>query len=415
MRIVTMLLFLVLALGSCQDKGGMNPAELKSEITTDLHDNILAFWCKYAPDDTDGFHGQLMADGTAKPEADRGIVLNARILWTFSSAYRQSGEERYKVLADRAQKYLLANFIDRERGGAYWSIHADGTPADSAKQTYGMSFAIYGLSEHYRATGDKISLEEAITLYRILEEHARESQYDGYIDSFTCDWQKPERWGYDGEGIAPKTMNTHIHVLEAYTSLYRVWQDAGLASRLEALIRISIEKMYNPSVGHLGLYFDNEWRSLNDIDSYGHDIETSWLLTEAAEVLGDKSLMETVKPIVLRLAETSLSEGLTEDGAMTYERKGTEYHRELSWWCQAETVLGCLNAWKLSGEERYYKQAFETWGWIKEHMIDQENGEWYGNVLPENVADTKGLKCSMWRCPYHNSRMGFMVNEWLGN
>lgn len=409
MRLISMIICLACALFSCSDKTKVKPSELKEEITSDLKGNILEFWSKYSPDDKDGFYGELSYDGTPNAEAKRGLVLNARILWTFSSAYRIFGDESYKALADRAQKYLLANFIDRERGGAFWSLNSDGTPADTDKQTYGISFAIYGLSEHFRATGNQLSLDEAIYLYRTLEKYAKEPEYDGYIDSFTSDWQKPERYGYDGKGIAPKTMNTHIHVLEAYTSLYRVWKDPELASRLEALIGIVTEKMYNPQTGHLGLYFDMKWNSMEDIDSYGHDIETAWLVTEAAEVLGNSSLLKTITPKVLKMTDAALKEGLTPDGAMTYERKGNEYHRELSWWCQAETVVGCMNAWKLSGDERYYDSAIRTWNWIKTYMIDSEFGEWYGTVSPENIPVKDGQKCSMWRCPYHNSRMGYEV------
>ncbi len=407
MRILLVLATLALTLMSCEERKRLVPEELKSEILSDLEGNLLPFWSKYAPDSSGGFYGELLFDGTPRKEADKGLVLNARILWTFSSAYRLLGDESYKRLANRARDYLLSHFMDREWGGAYWSVHPDGTPADSDKQTYGIAFAIYGLSEHYRATGDEVSLQEAVALYRVLEQYAREPVYDGYIDSFTRDWKTPDRYGYDGKGIAPKTMNTHIHVLEAYTSLFRVWKDEVLSARLAALVRIVTEKMYNPATGHLGLYFDMTWNNLEDIDSYGHDIETSWLLTEAAEVLGDDALLQSVVPVALRLADNALRDGLTPDGAMIYERNGAEYQRYLSWWCQAETVVGCLNAWRLTGKEFYYRVSEKTWYWIKKNMIDFEHGEWYGTVSPDNVPDTRGLKCSMWRCPYHNCRMGY--------
>ena len=380
---------------------------LRNEVVLDLKENILPFWENHAVDPSGGFYGMLMPDGTPCPDARKGEVLNARILWTFSTSYRLFGNEKHRILADRAQRYFIDHFIDQNTGGVYWSMNADGSVADSNKQTYGISYAIYGLSEHYRATGNKESLQQAIALYNTMESRVREPIHDGYIESFTSTWEKPLKYGYDGTGIASKTMNTHIHVLEAYTSLYRVWKDKGLRGRLAALIHIVTEKIYNPSTRHLKLYFNTEWESLEDIDSYGHDIETSWLLSEAAEVLGDKELKKKVDKIAVDMVDTALREGSNPDGSLIYERKGTHFQRDLQWWCQAETVVGCVNAWQITGNIYYLNAAVKTWGWIRGHMIDREYGEWYSAVSEKGVPNRKAPKASMWRCPYHNSRMGF--------
>ena len=380
---------------------------LRDEVLKDLKENVLHFWEKYAVDPSGGFYGMILNDGTPRPDEAKGVVLNARILWTFSTAYRLFGDENYKHLANRAQRYLIDHFIDKELGGVYWSLYADGTPLDTEKQTYGMAFAIYGLSEHFRATGSTESLMQSIDLYKVLETQVREFENDGYIESFTRNWQVPPKYGYDGTGLASKTMNTHIHLLEAYTSLYRVWRNEGLQKRLNTLINLVVDKIYNPETNHLKLFFNNQWESLEDIDSYGHDIETGWLLTEAAEVLEDKALLKRIEPIAVNLTDAALKEGRNEDGSLIYERHGADYQRTLSWWCQAETIVGCVNAWQISGNEHYLHAADKTWEWVKARMIDKEHGEWFRSVTPEGMPDLKTPKASMWNCPYHNSRMGF--------
>ena len=380
---------------------------LRDEVLKDLKENVLHFWEKYAVDPSGGFYGMILNDGTPRPDEAKGVVLNARILWTFSTAYRLFGDENYKHLANRAQRYLIDHFIDKQLGGVYWSLYADGTPLDTEKQTYGMAFAIYGLSEHFRATGSTESLMQSIDLYKVLETQVREFENDGYIESFTRNWQVPPKYGYDGTGLASKTMNTHIHLLEAYTSLYRVWRNEGLQKRLNTLINLVVDKIYNPETNHLKLFFNNQWESLEDIDSYGHDIETGWLLTEAAEVLEDKALLKRIEPIAVNLTDAALKEGRNEDGSLIYERHGADYQRTLSWWCQAETIVGCVNAWQISGNEHYLHAADKTWEWVKARMIDKERGEWFRSVTPEGMPDLKTPKASMWNCPYHNSRMGF--------
>ncbi|WP_446776269.1 AGE family epimerase/isomerase [Macellibacteroides fermentans] len=380
---------------------------LRDEVLKDLKENVLHFWEKYAVDPSGGFYGMILNDGTPRPDEAKGVVLNARILWTFSTAYRLFGDENYKHLANRAQRYLIDHFIDKQLGGVYWSLYADGTPLDTEKQTYGMAFAIYGLSEHFRATGSTESLMQSIDLYKVLETQVREFENDGYIESFTRNWQVPPKYGYDGTGLASKTMNTHIHLLEAYTSLYRVWRNEGLQKRLNALINLVVDKIYNPETNHLKLFFNNQWESLEDIDSYGHDIETGWLLTEAAEVLEDKALLKRIEPIAVNLTDVALKEGRNEDGSLIYERHGADYQRTFSWWCQAETIVGCVNAWQISGNEHYLHAADKTWEWVKARMIDKEHGEWFRSVTPEGMPDLKTPKASMWNCPYHNSRMGF--------
>ena len=386
---------------------------LYHEITSDLKNNILPFWEKYSVDPRGGFYGSLKRDGTPIADAPKGCVLNARILWTFSAAYRLYGNPSFRNLADRAQRYFIDYFIDPQYGGVYWQLTADGTPLNMDKQTYGCSYAIYGLSEHYRATGNTESLQKAIEIYRIMENKIKDPVNDGYIESFTRDWKTPEKFGYDGDGIATKTMNTHIHVLEAYTALYKVWNDNGLRNRLLKLTELLTTKLYDKQTHHLILYCNSEWGKLNDIDSYGHDIETAWLLTEAAETLNDPETMNACRKVTLELTDAALKEGINDMGALMYERHGDKIRRDASWWCQAETVVGCINAWQLTGKQSYLDSAERTWNFIKSYMIDQECGEWFRTVSAEGSPKYDEPKASMWNCPYHNSRMGFEVAKRL--
>src|SRR5690554_1758048 len=382
---------------------------LYDEITKDLKCNILPFWVNYSVDKKGGFCEALAYDGSPIEGADKGCVLNARILWTFSLAYQVFEDSLYLDLANRAQHYFIEHFIDKELGGTYWTLSSNGTPKDKDKQTYGIAYAIYGLSEHYRATQNQESLDEAIALYHCLENRAFDSENGGYIESFTKDWQKPNKYGYDGDGIASKTMNTHIHLLEAYTNLYQVWKDDGLREQLTALIDVLMERVYNSKTHHLMLYFNDTWDSLEDIDSYGHDIETAWLFNEAANTLGDAELIKRTNEIAIEIVNTTMEQGMNPDGSFIYERKGNYFRRDLSWWCQAEAVNGLLDAWQISRNVKYLDAAINTWSWIKSNMVDHKYGEWYRSVSATGDADLERLKASLWRCPYHNSRMGFRI------
>jgi mannose/cellobiose epimerase-like protein (N-acyl-D-glucosamine 2-epimerase family) len=394
------------------------PAEAKTlhdEIVADLKNSTLSFWVKHSVDPAGGFYGSLRRDGTPIPDAPKGGVLNARILWTFSRAYRLYGDKTYRELADRAQRYLIDYLIDPQYGGVYWLVNADGTPLDTDKQTYACSYAIYGLAEHYRATGNPESLQKAIEIYQTMETKIKDPVKDGYIESFSREWGKPEKLGYDGDGVATKTMNTHIHVLEAYSLFYQVWKDPGLRERLATVLDILTTKLYNPKTHHLILFCDSDWNNLDDIDSYGHDIETSWLFTEAADALGDAKMIKRCRKIAVDMVDTALKEGLNSMGAMTYERHKDKYRRDASWWCQAETVNGCINAWQLTGKQHYLDTAIRTWEFIKNYMIDKEYGEWFRTVLPDGKPRYQEPKASLWNCPYHNSRMGFEIDTRLSS
>jgi len=377
-------------------------SQLKLEIVQDLTENILPFWANYSPDPSGGFYGTLNFDGTPRENAAKGGILNARLVWTFSSAYRMLEDEQYLTLANRAQRYFLDHFLDPVYGGSFYTVTANGEPLDMQKDTYQNAFAVYGLSEHYRATGDMESLDAAVAIYRKLIEHAYDPVNGGFIESFTRQWQM-----MDVE--SPKTMNTNLHILEAFTNLYRVWNDDGLQLHLKEMIHVMSHKVLDQTTWHEQLFFTMDWQSQKNIDSYGHDIEFSWLLVEAAEVLGDEEILKDAQRIAVHLVAVQLEEGIDENGAMMYEKEDGHLNANLEWWPQAETVVGCLNAWQISGDRKFLDAASRNWEWIKTYMIDREYGEWYRSVKPDGTPQKNRAKADHWRCPYHNGRMGFEV------
>lgn len=294
---------------------------LKQEMENELNGNILHFWLARMIDrENGGFHGRIDGEGRLVAGAEKGAILNARILWSFSAAYRVTGKEEYKEAADRAAQYLMANFVDHEYGGVYWSLHDDGKPKDTKKQTYAIGFAIYGLAEYVRATGSDDALKCAIGLYRDIEAHAFDTVNNGYTEALSRDW-KPiaDMRLSDKDENGSKTMNTHLHIIEPYTNLYRVWKDEGLRGKLVNLLHLFLDVMLNPQTNHLDLFFNDQWQGSRNIQSFGHDIEASWLLHETALVLADPAILKAVEPKVKAIA-VAADEGLCDNGGMIYER-----------------------------------------------------------------------------------------------
>jgi len=336
--------------------------------------------------------------------------MTARMLWTFASAYRLLGNQEYLDMAVRAKDFIISNFYDPELGGTYWSLSSDGTPLDTKKQIYAIAFTIYGLAELNRATGDGQALEYAIKLFNSIEDHSFDAEKDGYFEAFTREWAPIEDMRLsDKDANESKTMNTHLHVLEAYTCLYRVWKNELLEERLRGLISIFEEKILGTD-GHLKLFFDDDWNCNYDIFSYGHDIEASWLIHEAALVLGDPEVLERIEKIVPHIAEAA-SEGFTPEGGMIYERVGEEIDRDRHWWVQAESVVGYFNLWDHFGSQKDLENALMCWDFIKASIIDKENGEWFWSLRADGSINRDDDKAGFWKCPYHNGRMCMEIIE----
>ncbi len=388
---------------------------MKQEMQDVLQKNILRFWLDKMQDrERGGFYGRIDGHGQLHADAEKGAILNARILWAFSAAYRVLGDPEYLEAAQRARQYLVEHFIDPDYGGVYWSVDCEGRPLDTKKQFYAIGFALYGLSEFVRATGDSAALEQAIALYRCIEEHALDREYNGYIEAQTRDWQPiADMRLSDLDANYPKSQNTHLHIIEPYTNLYRVWQSAELEASLRNLIHIFTDRILNPETHHLDLFFDMDWtRGAGALESYGHDIECSWLIHEAALVLGDADVLKKVEPVVQMVAKAS-EKGLNADGSMVHEANlDTGYvDSDLHWWVQAEAVVGFFNIWQHFGDEAALEKAKRCWQYIKDNLIDYENGEWYWSRHKDGSLNLVDDKAGFWKCPYHNSRMCLEIME----
>lgn len=380
--------------------------QVKKELTTD----ILPYWIKRMNNPEGGFYGRISGEEQLDTDAPVGNILVARILWTFAAAYRIFGNKEYLEMAEKAKKEIINRFFDKEYGGTYWSLNPDGTPLDTKKQIYSISFTIYGLAELNRATGDGKALEYAIKLFNSIEEHSFDKQQDGYFEAFTREWDSIEDMRLsDKDANESKTMNTHLHILEAYTCLLRVWRNPLLEERLRNLIEV-FENHILASNRHLRLFFNDSWECNYETVSYGHDIEASWLLHEAALVLGDQTVLERIEKLVPEIAKAA-EEGFSAMEGMAYECKDGHMDKERHWWVQAETVVGYFNLWDNFGSQEGLENALMCWEFIKGNLIDRENGEWFWSLFPDGTVNRKEDKAGFWKAPYHNGRMCLEIIE----
>jgi mannobiose 2-epimerase len=386
---------------------------LRSELERELTERILPFWMTRAVDERNGgFLGYIDGEGVSRPAAPKGSVLNARILWTFSAAYRVLGDPAYRATADRAIDYFRLHFIDPVRGGVRWMVDAHGMPADERKYVYAQAFGIYALAEHHRATRDAESLQQAIELHRLIERHGYDDRHGGYHEAFSRDWELLEDVRLSEEDAAEaKSMNTHLHLLEAYSSLYRVWPDAQLRERLARLVALFAGTIIPSETGHAISFFDEEWTPKSTVVSYGHDIEASWLLLEAADVLGDRRLRERALRVSLRVAAATLGEGADSLGGIYVSQVDRVVDTDKEWWPQAEAIVGFVNAYQVGGGAEFLDAAVATWEFTKHHLLDMKNGEWHRRVSRDGALRPGHEKIGPWKCPYHTSRACLEVME----
>jgi mannobiose 2-epimerase len=380
--------------------------QYKKEAEQELQD-ILDYWMKFAIDETGGgFIGKISHDNQKHTDAPKGSVLNSRILWSFSSAYNLTKNASYLPIAKRAYRYLLNNFIDKEFGGVYWSVSSAGEPLDTKKQIYALSFAVYGLSEYYKASADAEAKEAAIKLYYDIIKHSYDEKHGGYLEALSREWKEMDDLRLSAKDANErKSMNTHLHVLEGFTNLYRVWPDEGLKEKLVELIHLFLDHIISKETLHLGLFFEDDWKPKSKVISYGHDIEAAWLIQEAAEVVGDNLLSLQVKGCSLEVAEAA-AKGLDKDGGMWYEYDSANGHlvKEKHWWPQAEAMVGFFNAWQINGDKDWLNKSLRSWRFVQNFIKDKTGGEWKWGVMEDYSLMSKEDKAGIWKCPYHNSR-----------
>ncbi len=382
-------------------------AALAADARRELTGHILPYWMRRAVDDTrGGFVGRIAGDDRVVTSAPRGAVLNARLLWTFAAVARTLADARYTPFATRAFDYLRAHFADPNHGGVYWTVTADGEPLDTKKQTYAQAFALYGLAEYVRLTDSSEARTWAIDLFHLLEERAVDPVHGGYLEAFARDWSALGDVRLSARDLdAPKSMNTHLHVLEAYTNLYRVWPNAVLAGRLEAILTLYLDRIVDDEKHRQHGFFGMDWTPLPSPVSYGHDIEASWLLLEAAEEIGQARLVERVRKTAVSLARQVLHDGVDADGGVFYERHlDGRLDADKHWWPQAEAVVGFVNAYALTDDEAFLDAAARAWHFVQHALVDAENGEWFYRVARDGTPYRSEDKVGIWKCPYHNAR-----------
>ncbi len=376
-----------------------------NEIKKHLTEEILPFWKKLEDTEWGGFYGLTDHEMQTDKDADKGVILHSRILWFFSNAYMTLSDREDLYYADRAFEFLSSKCVDKELGGVYWSVTRRGEPADTTKHTYNQAFAIYALSAYYQASGNRESLDLAYRIFDVIEHKC--SDGDGYLEAFDKSFRPTGNDKLSENGVeAGRTMNTLLHVMEAYTELYRVGKNSEVLTRLRRVLDILEKKVYNRRLRRLEVFFDLDMHSLIDLHSYGHDIEASWLLDRALEVMGDPMLRARLSPISAALAEHVFERAFLEEYLFNECENGRD-DKAVIWWVQAEAMVGFANAYEKSRGREYLEAVEKLWGFVKEHVIDRRSGEWFYRLDETLTPDKSKELAGPWKCPYHNGRMCF--------
>jgi len=407
-------------------------SEIASRIAKEL-DRDLAGWYPQCVDaQRGGFHTVLKRDWSVGPYSTKGIVSQSRITWTAAEVARRLPQwhQRLEPIAKHGATFLREKMWDHQCGGFYWEINADGTSPienDTMKHAYGQSFGIYAMANVYRLSKDEKDLQLAKDAFRWLDRHGHDPRYGGYVEAFYRDGRQmlqPTKsepnvpTGKVGEPLGAKSMNTHIHLLESFTALYHVWPDPVLRSRLEELVHIIRDKV-TTWPGAMRLFFKDDWTAAATFVSFGHDVETAFLLYEAIEALGRPDDSQTLK-VCRDLVDHSLEFGWdTENGGFFYEGAtfGHPVNRSKAWWTQAEGLNAlCLADLLFKDSDRDYSGYFvQQWEFIRRYLIDPEHGGWYAETNDDGTQVRGTDKGHLWKTPYHEVRAKLNVIEMLSN
>ncbi len=375
-----------------------------AEFEAELH-QILQYWMDHSLDhENGGFYGAVHQNDQPDPTASKGLVLNARILWSFSAAYAHRPSPAYMATAHRAYQYLGQFFHDKQHGGYYWELSSAGQPLATRKQIYGQAFVIYALAEYYKITKTEQALQQAIDLYYLIEKHSHDSQYGGYIEATGSDWQAIDDLKLSAKDAnEKKSMNTHLHVVEAYANLYAVWPNESLRKSITEVLGLFYTKIISASTFSQQLFFDESWQPKGNILSYGHDIEAAWLLLEAALAIANETLIAQAKAYLPKMVLAAL-QGMAADGGLAYETANNHTDTDRHWWVQAEAMVGCYWAYIHTSDIDFYRYFERSWAFTKLHIISA-TGEWHWGVHAHSNSTMPGHgKVGFWKCPYHNTR-----------
>ncbi|WP_298514538.1 AGE family epimerase/isomerase [uncultured Kordia sp.] len=385
---------------------------LKLELHKELL-NILQYWETHTIDEEHGgFVGKIDFFNNHVPKASKGIILNTRILWAFSASANHLNTEKYRTLCDQSFAYIQTYFKDTYHKGVFWEVDFTGKPINKRKQIYAQVFTIYALSEYYITTKNESAKSWAIDLFNTIEKYAKDTLHGGYFEAFHEDWSPIKDMRLSKKDLnASKTMNTHLHILEAYTSLLKIHDSIEVKKALRSLIHLLFDKFLNVDY-NFELFFDDQWKLLSHSISYGHDIEAAWLIIEAAKAVDDSNLIKKANSIAIQIADNFLATALHKNGAVLNEknRKTNEIDTDLHWWPQVEAMIGLDYAYQLTQHQKYIEASLKIWSYTKKHIIDHTHGEWYFRVDENNNPYTIEDKVSMWKAPYHNARACIVLN-----
>lgn len=377
--------------------------DFTGEIKNELINHIIPFWSSLRDDENGGFYGFMDCDLKLNKTAEKGVILHSRILWFFSNCYLVLKDEKCLDNARHCYEFMKKYCVDRKNGGVYWLMNADGTVSDSMKHTYCQAFFVYALASYYDASGDTEALKLAMEVFDTIEEKCTDDI--AYLEAMSADWKLIPNDALSENGLmADKTMNTTLHLLEAYTELYRVHKDERVLNRIKFQIGLFLDKIFYADEDRLLVFFDRELKVIGDIHSYGHDIEASWLLDRACEVIGDRELTEKVSSMNKRIV-ANIAKIAYENNSLNNERDKDRINKIRVWWVQAESVVGFLNGYEKYGDKKYLEMAENIWGYIKSELIDKrEGGEWISQIEEDGRPTAKPV-VDPWKCPYHNGRM----------
>lgn len=378
-----------------------------TEIKEHLVNDLIPFWQGLKDEENGGFYGYLSYDLKLDKKAVKGCILNSRILWFFSNAYMVLGDPSLLESATHAYQFLKEHCVDDEFGGVFWSLTYDGKPEDTTKHTYNQAFSIYALASYYDASKNSEALEIAWKLYDLVESKCKDEY--GYLEAFTRSFEPEENYKLSENGvIAEKTMNTLLHVFEAYTELYRVTKEEKVAKQIRFMMDIIKDKVFNKEIGRQEVFFDRTWNTLIDLYSYGHDIETAWLVDRGLEVLDDEAYTNMLSPITKIITENIYNRAYIDHSLVNESENGVVDTTRV-WWVQAEAVVGFLNGYQKQEDKKFLDASVDIWNYIKKYFIDKRNGsEWFWSVKEDHTPDEKPI-VEPWKCPYHNGRMCFEV------
>ena len=378
---------------------------MRTEIRKHLENDIIPFWKSLRDDTFGGYYGYMDFERNLDKKAVKGCILNSRITWFFSQAYQLTKDASLLAEAKHGYEFMKECCLDREYGGVFWSVTYDGKPEDTTKHTYNQAFSIYALSAYYAASGDEESIRMADDLYQIIEERCKDR--DGYLEAFDREFHPSENDKLSENGvIAGRTMNTLLHVLEAYTEFYRVTGKYEVKKRIEWILDLIADKIYNPKLCRQEVFFDMDYQSLLDLHSYGHDIETAWLVDRAVDVIGNPAYQQKMFPITENLTR-EIYQTAFDGHSLSNECEKGVVDTDRVWWVQAEAIVGFINGYqKDPSKTEYLEAAKNIWEYIKEYVIDQrEHSEWFWLVDKDGNPYKEKPIVDAWKCPYHNGRM----------